>query len=59
MINKKKSFLNYITPRKILTCDSSQYGVGAVLISCQMSNGTEKPVAYASRTLLAAEKHYS
>ena len=33
-------------------------GVGAVL-SHIMSNGSEKPVAYASRTLSAAEKIYT
>ena len=37
----------------ILTCEASQYGLGAVL-SHIMWNGNEKPVAYASRTLSAA-----
>ena len=35
-----------------------QYGVGAVLSNI-MPNGSEKPVAYASRMLLAAKKNYS
>ena len=39
----------------ILTCDACQYGVGAVL-SHIMPNGSEKPVACASRTLSATEK---
>uniref|UniRef100_A0A3B3SKQ2 Gypsy retrotransposon integrase-like protein 1 n=1 Tax=Paramormyrops kingsleyae TaxID=1676925 RepID=A0A3B3SKQ2_9TELE len=42
----------------ILACDASPCGVGAVL-SHQMTDGSERPVSFVSRTLSAAEKNYS
>ena len=42
----------------IVACDASSYGVGACILH-KMPDGANKPIAYASRTLLPAERNYS
>ena len=64
-VNSKKLLLSSnclthfdISRELTLACDASNYGLGAVL-SHKMSDGTDRPIAYASRTLSPAERNYS
>ena len=59
LLHSAKLLVHYDPDKEIvLSCDTSPYGVGAVL-SHVMEDGSEKPVGFASRTLTAAEKGYS
>eukprot|EP00731_Ephydatia_muelleri_P028865 Em0020g509a len=51
--------LAHFDPQQLaVACDASPYGVGAVL-SHLYNDGSERPIAYASRSLAPAERKYS
>lgn len=60
LLNVSSQTLAHFDPKLqiVLACDASAYGIGAVL-SHRLSDGTEKPVGFTSRTLSTAEKKYS
>ena len=59
MLDSKKLLVHYDAKKEVIFgCDASPYGTGAVL-SHQLANGVEKPIAFASRSLISTEKKYS
>ena len=59
LLTSSKLLVHFDPDLKLLfTCDTSAYGVGPVLAQL-MPDGSERPIAYASRTLSKAECNYS
>lgn len=58
-IASDKVLVHYDTELPIkVACDSSQYGIGCVLLHVY-PDGSERPISFASRVLTPAEKKYS
>ena len=56
LVAESELLVHYDTRKPLrLACDASSYGVGAV-ISHIMEDGSERPIAFASRTLSTSEK---
>ena len=59
LLTSPRLLVHYDPARKlVLSCDASQYGIGAVL-SHRADDRTEKPICFVSRTLSTVEKKYS
>ncbi|XP_064463517.1 uncharacterized protein K02A2.6-like [Ornithodoros turicata] len=59
LLVKSKCLVYYDVRKPLgLICDASAYGLGAIIFHI-MSDGSERPIAFASRTLTASEKNYA
>ena len=60
MLAQKTRLVHYDTTRPITfaAADAPSYGIGTVISQCAPYD-TEEPIAFASKTLTAAEKNYS
>lgn len=59
LITSEKVLIHYNPDLPLrLACDASPYGIGAVL-SHKMKDGSEWPIAFASRSLNKAEQNYA
>lgn len=59
MLSSKDTLVHYDMKKKlILSCDASQYGLGAVL-EHEMNDGSIRPIMFASRTLNVHERNYA
>ena len=59
LLKSPRLFAHYDGSKElVLACDTSPYGVGAVLSHC-LDNGEEQLITFASRTLSTTERNYS